>query len=135
MNELVLTFGVHSGPGIIELIPIFGMLTGIIIPLSVFLISINQSLVNFLNRNKKYNSIAHQNILKSSSNSFSALVLGFKKISSGLIIGHIFSIILTSTYNFKHCIKDLNYQFINIKSMAKNFKKYIDFLKFSTLFS
>ena len=37
MNELVLTFGIHSGPGIIELIPIFGMLTGIIIPLSVFL--------------------------------------------------------------------------------------------------
>ena len=37
MNELVLIFGIHSGPGIIELIPIFGMLTGIIIPLSVFL--------------------------------------------------------------------------------------------------
>ena len=40
MNELVLTFGVHSGPGIIELIPIFGMLTGIIIPLSLSLIHI-----------------------------------------------------------------------------------------------
>ena len=37
MNELVLIFGLHTGPGIIELIPIFGMLTGIIIPLSVFL--------------------------------------------------------------------------------------------------
>ena len=37
MNELVLIFGIHSGPGIIELIPIFGMLTGIIIPLSAFL--------------------------------------------------------------------------------------------------
>ena len=30
-------FGMHTGPGIIELLPIFGMLTGIIIPLSVFL--------------------------------------------------------------------------------------------------
>ena len=37
MNKLVLIFGIHSGPGIIELIPIFGMLTGIIIPLSIFL--------------------------------------------------------------------------------------------------
>ena len=37
MNELVLIFGIHSGPGLFELIPIFGMLTGIIIPLSVFL--------------------------------------------------------------------------------------------------
>jgi len=104
-----------------------------IIPLSIFLISINQSLINFLNRNRKYNCIAHQNILKSSSNSFSGLVLGFKKITSGLIIGHIFSLILTSALNFKNCIRDLNWQFINQKSMVKNFKKYIDFLKFSTL--
>ena len=37
MYKLVLIFGLHSGPGVIELIPIFGMLTGIIIPLSVFL--------------------------------------------------------------------------------------------------
>ena len=37
MNEQVLIFGIHSGPDIFELIPIFGMLTGIIIPLSVFL--------------------------------------------------------------------------------------------------
>ena len=36
MNEILLIFGLHTGPGIIELIPIFGMLTGIIIPLSVF---------------------------------------------------------------------------------------------------
>ena len=36
-NIIVLIFGIHSGPGIIELIQIFGMLTGIIIPLSVFL--------------------------------------------------------------------------------------------------
>ena len=37
MNELVLIFGIHSGPGIIELIPIIGLLTGIIIPLYVIL--------------------------------------------------------------------------------------------------
>ena len=37
MNQLVLINEIHSGPGIIELIPIFGMLTGIIIPLSIFL--------------------------------------------------------------------------------------------------
>ena len=37
MNKLVLIFGLHTGPGIIELIPIFEMLTGIIIPLSIFL--------------------------------------------------------------------------------------------------
>ena len=37
MIEYKIDIGYHTGPGIIELIPIFGMLTGIIIPLSVFL--------------------------------------------------------------------------------------------------
>tara|TARA_A200000113_G_scaffold105609_1_gene94897 strand:- start:4173 stop:4607 length:435 start_codon:yes stop_codon:yes gene_type:complete len=37
MNELILIFGLHSGQDYLTLIPIFGMLTGIIIPLSVFL--------------------------------------------------------------------------------------------------
>ena len=36
MNELVLIFGIHSDPTLIELIPLFGMLTGIIIPIAVF---------------------------------------------------------------------------------------------------
>ena len=36
MIEYKIDIGYHTGPGIIELIPIFGMLTGIIIPLSVF---------------------------------------------------------------------------------------------------
>ena len=36
MIEYKIDIGYHTGPGIIELIPIFGMLTGIISPLSVF---------------------------------------------------------------------------------------------------
>ena len=34
MNELVLMFGIHSDSTLIELIPLFGMLTGIIIPIA-----------------------------------------------------------------------------------------------------
>ncbi len=37
MNELVLMFGIHSDSTLIELIPLFGMLTGIIIPIAIFL--------------------------------------------------------------------------------------------------
>ena len=37
MNELVLIFGIHSDSTLIELIPLFGMLTGIIIPIAIFL--------------------------------------------------------------------------------------------------
>ena len=37
MNELVLIFGIHSDSTLIKLIPLFGMLTGIIIPIAIFL--------------------------------------------------------------------------------------------------
>ena len=37
MNELVLIFGIHSDSTLLELIPLFGMLTGIIIPIAIFL--------------------------------------------------------------------------------------------------
>ena len=37
MNELVLIFGLHSDQDHLTLIPIFGMLTGIIIPIAIFL--------------------------------------------------------------------------------------------------
>ena len=104
-----------------------------IIPLSIFLISINQSLINLLNREQQYNSIAKQNILKSASNSLSALGLGIKKISSGLILGHLISLILISAWNIKLCLKEFNWKVISPDSIIKNFKKYIDFLKFSTL--
>ena len=36
MNQLVLIFGIHSDATLIDLIPLFGMLTGIIIPIAVF---------------------------------------------------------------------------------------------------
>ena len=36
MNQIVLIFGIHSDATLIELIPLFGMLTGIIIPIAVF---------------------------------------------------------------------------------------------------
>ena len=37
MNQIVLIFGIHSDATLIELIPLFGMLTGIIIPIAIFL--------------------------------------------------------------------------------------------------
>ena len=37
MNELMLIFGIHSDSTLIELIPLFGMLTGVIIPIAIFL--------------------------------------------------------------------------------------------------
>ena len=103
-----------------------------IIPISVFLISINQSIIVWFNRSKKYNIISAQNILKSSSNSVSSLFMGVKNISYGLIFGHITSITITSFWNIYKAINQIEFELISIKIMKKNFKKYIDFLKYST---
>ena len=101
-----------------------------IIPISIFLISINQSIIVWLNRNKQYNNIATQNLIKSGSNSGSALFFGIKSMNTGLVLGHVISLISTSIFNTLHLLKDFEVQLINKKSMKRNFKKYIDFLKF-----
>jgi len=104
-----------------------------IIPISVFLISINQSIIVWLNRNKKYNTIASYNLIKSSSNSGSSLVLGIQSINIGLIISHVISLITISLFNISHLLKEFDFSVINQKSMKRNFIKYIDFLKFSSI--
>ena len=105
----------------------------VIIPISIFLISINQSIIVWFNRLKHYNTIANQNILKSSSNSISALIFGLKNINSGLILGHIVSLIAVSFLNISQLMRKFPAKLINQKIMRKNFKKYIDFLKFSSI--
>ena len=104
-----------------------------IIPISIFLISINQSLIVWFNRNKKYNTIANQNLLKSGSNSGSSLILGIQSIHVGLIISHLISLIIISFWNIVHFMQECNTYSINQKLIRRNFLKYIDFLKFSTI--
>ena len=104
-----------------------------IIPFSIFLISINQSIVMWFNRDKKYNRIAAQNLLKSGSNSGFSLLLGVKSINFGLIVGNLISLITISFFNIYSFLKECNTTLINIRIMRKNFLKYIDFLKFSTI--
>ena len=105
-----------------------------IIPISIFLISMNQSLIVWFNRNKKYNTIANQNLLKSGSNSGSSLILGIQSIHVGLIISHLISLIIISFWNIVHFMQECNkHNNINQKLIRRNFLKYIDFLKFSTV--
>ena len=104
-----------------------------IIPFSIFLISINQSIVVWFNRKKNYNLIANQNVLKSGSNSGSSLILGIKSVNFGLIIGNVISLIIISCFNIYNFLKDVDFSLIRIKVMRKNFEKYIDFLKFSSI--
>jgi len=102
-------------------------------PFSIFLISINQSIIMWFNRNKQYNRIAAQNLLKSGSNSGFSLLLGVKSINFGLIVGNLISLITISFFNIYSFLKEYNTSLINVKIMKRNFLKYIDFLKFSSI--
>ena len=102
-----------------------------IIPITIFLISINRSMFIWLNRKKEYNKIATQNILKSSTNSIASLFLGLKKVNFGLIIGNIISLIIITCTNIFYLSKSIKISSVSSKLMISNFNRYIDFFKFS----
>tara|TARA_Y100000994_G_scaffold249606_1_gene262536 strand:- start:14622 stop:16151 length:1530 start_codon:yes stop_codon:yes gene_type:complete len=104
-----------------------------IIPITIFLISVNQSFLVWFNREKKYNVISTNNIIKSGANSSISLFLGFKKIVFGLIIGNLVSLILICIFNIFFFLKEFKFEQIQSKIIKKNFIKYIDFLKFSSV--
>ena len=104
-----------------------------IIPFSILLFSFNQFILVWFNREKKYNTIAEHTLLKSSSNSLSSIVLGIKNISSGLIIGNIISLALTSLFNILDLLKTFPFSFINKQSIKQNIFIYINFIKYSTI--
>ena len=103
------------------------------IPISILIISFNQIFMVWFNRQKNYSLIGDQNLLKSTSNSFSSLFLGIKSISLGMIIGNIISLFITVSFNIYDFLKSSNTSLINRRDIVKNFKKYIIFLKYSTI--
>ena len=60
-------------------------------------------------------------------------MLGVQSISVGLILGHLVSLITVTFFNLRQLLKDIDLKVVNQKSMKRNFKKYIDFLKFSSI--
>ena len=103
------------------------------IPISILIISFNQIFMVWFNRQKNYSLIGDQNLLKSTSNSFSSLFLGIKSISLGMIIGNIISLFITVSFNIYDFVKSSNMSLINRRDIVKNFKKYLIFLKYSTI--
>ena len=103
------------------------------IPISIFLISMNQTFMVWFNRQKNYTLIGDQNLLKSTSNSFSSLFLGIKKITLGMIIGNIISLFVSIIFNIYDFLKSSNLQLVSRKKILENFRKYIIFLKYSTI--
>ena len=106
-----------------------------VFPITIFFIGVNSSILSFFNRQTAYNEIAKNNVIKSTTNSFSSLFLGIKKIATGMIIGNLISLTVTLLVNFSYIKNKINKRDIKKTLIISNFIKYIDFIRFSTISS
>ena len=104
-----------------------------VFPITIFFIALNSSILSFFNRQTAYNEIAKNNVIKSTTNSFSSLFLGIKKIATGMIIGNLISLTVTLLVNFTYIKNKINKKDIKRTLIISNFIKYIDFIRFSTI--
>ena len=104
-----------------------------VFPITIFFIGLNSSILSFFNRQTAYNEIAKNNVIKSTTNSFSSLFLGIKKIATGMIIGNLISLTVTLLVNFTYMKNKINKKDIKRTLIISNFIKYIDFIRFSTI--
>ena len=104
-----------------------------VFPITIFFIGVNSSILSFFNRQTAYNEIAKNNIIKSTTNSFSSLFLGIKKIATGMIIGNLISLTITLIVNFSYIKDKISKRDIKKTLIISNFIKYIDFIRFSTI--
>lgn len=104
-----------------------------VFPITIFFIGVNSSILSFFNRQTAYNEIAKNNVIKSTTNSFSSLFLGIKKIATGMIIGNLISLTVTLFVNFSYIKNKINKRDIKRTLIISNFIKYIDFIRFSTI--
>ena len=89
--------------------------------------------MSFFNRQTAYNEIAKNNVIKSTTNSFSSLLLGVKKIATGMIIGNLISLTVTLLVNIAYVKNKIRKTDIQKTLIFSNFVKYIDFIRFSTI--
>jgi len=104
-----------------------------VFPITIFFIGVNSSILSFFNRQTAYNEIAKNNVIKSTTNSFTSLLLGVKKIATGMIIGNLISLAITLLVNFSYVKNKIRKTDIQKTLIFSNFIKYIDFIRFSTI--
>tara|TARA_B100000963_G_scaffold361537_1_gene397525 strand:- start:148 stop:1383 length:1236 start_codon:yes stop_codon:yes gene_type:complete len=104
-----------------------------VFPITIFFIGVNNSILSFFNRQTAYNEIAKNNVIKSTTNSFSSLFLGIKKIATGMIIGNLISLTVSLLVNLSYIKNKISKRDIKKTLIISNFNKYIDFIRFSTI--
>lgn len=105
----------------------------LLLPLSAFFLSVNNVLITYYNRNKRYNTISKNRISRSVLKTSSNIILGFMKVGhSGLIIGQFISDVLAACFYLidYYCI-DLKKKIqFNCKSFITVAQEYKDFPAF-----
>jgi len=104
-----------------------------LIPLSVFLTGLYQSINYWINRQKRYKQLATNRIIQSGTTSSTSLLLGYGSVGSiGLISGNILGLLISSYILGKNIYKeDSNFlKKINKIKLLEVAKRYIDFPKY-----
>ncbi len=110
-----------------------------VLPLSFGLLGVSQSLNYWLNRNKKFKSIAISKVVKNVANSIVSLGLGFLKFGySGLIFGLILGQLVSSIFLFIDSYKSSSgifhkIRFLEIKKLAIRYKDFPKINLFSAI--
>ena len=107
-----------------------------LIPISVFLISINLSLNYWFNKERKYKILSLSRVIKSFGTYAFSLIFGFFNLKTmGLILGYILGQIVIGIYLLYYFIKDLgcNYNLISRIDISETAFRYSKFPKFNIL--
>lgn len=103
-----------------------------LVPVSIFLTSLYQSLYYWANRKKEYKNLSKSRVTQSIATAILNLLMGYKKMSSGLILGGIVGQLLSIRLLFKSTIssKKSILESITRLELVKQLKRYSDFPKF-----
>lgn len=107
------------------------------LPLNIFIISVTTIIYNWHNRNKNYKTLSSLQIIRSVSQSFIQILLGFAyKTTAGLIVGTIFGSIISlwySIYKIRDLFNNVSYNRLRFLVLIKKYNKFPKFMVLSTL--
>ncbi len=112
----------------------------LLLPLAIFLASINRATQFYFNKIEAYRKITQSDIIKSGVNSSGGVVLGLLKfLSGGLIVANILSLLISAFYLFfqlpKRFWSAISFSAVALKEVAISYKDYLSYYTFSGILS
>jgi len=112
----------------------------LLLPLAIFLASINRATQFYFNKIEAYRKITQADIIKSGVNSSGGVVLGLLKfLSGGLIVANILSLLISAFYLFfqlpKRFWNAISFSVVALKEVAISYKDYLSYYSISGVLS